>query len=275
MKIKITPNTSNIENEGADYSATSMINDGGSDSADSSNIFKSEYAFETPKTSKKEPHIAPKSIKILKYAENNNFMKVIRRYYLIVVSVLILVYSFVRPKGDKKILDELESLKTKYQKMKNELGDVRKVQNIDFNYAQIEYGACIDMQKTSLPYRYGLLGRRMGKHPSVVLQNYHERGNCFSFAGQQGIIAINLGKELLVSRIGIFYPQTANKKAFIRAFEVLDETNKVHGEFIYQGNGYEEFEINRKFKQIVLNIKSNSGNKKYTSVYKIYCFSKD
>ncbi|KAG0437826.1 SUN domain-containing protein 5 [Dictyocoela muelleri] len=301
MKIKATPNTSKIEDEsGFNTTDSKIINkysninetyDTNSDTLNSDNILKSEYIFETPKTSRKAKNIENensfkfsksnnlsnffKNNNLFKFLENQNLLKIIRKYIILIVSLLILAYSFLRPSTDKRIINELENLKMKYLKIKNELLEVKKVQNIDFNYAQIEYGASINFKKTSLPYKYGLFKRNESKSPIVILQNYHEKGNCFSFAGNRGTIGINLAKNLFITRIGIFYPETANKKAILKEFSVLNENNDIISEFKYKGNGYEEFEVNSIFNQVVLKIKSNYGNDKYTSVYKIYCFSND
>lgn len=125
-----------------------------------------------------------------------------------------------------------------------------------------------EIKTVSKLYKYGFL-RRLESDPNSVMGDNNE---CLSFKGNSGVFEIKLKQKEELKKMAIYHPISGNSKSAMNKFEVICGNIKFCYE--YNGNGYQEFELNGFCDCIRINVITNHGEKKYTSIYRVYLFVK-
>lgn len=139
--------------------------------------------------------------------------------------------------------------------------DKRSIKKVSRNVALINEGCTIDYNDTSKPYKYGLFNLKSGEDPHVILS---EDLRCFSFKGCAGKVSLNFQDEVVLTGVGLFFPRSGNLSAKIREFRINGEIFQFEKGEIFQRW---EFANEIRGKRIEIEVFSNHGNRKYTSIY--------
>lgn len=188
-------------------------------------------------------------------SETINFLK---KYFPTILAILAVSYVIFRPSEYSELLDEIYNLRKENNqiKMKQELENIALITNK------------VRVEPRSKIYRYGFFKLNFTDPNSILESN----GDCFALDGSDGCFEIIFPENKDVRKIAIYHSSNANIKSSIREFK-LKLNEKVY-DLKYDGVGYQEFTVNGNVDKIIFNIINNHGEKLYTSVYRVYVFSR-
>lgn len=189
--------------------------------------------------------------------------------YLIILYMLIFhpTSQIVNDKKLEELANEIDSLKRENLKLVN-------FENLT-NICKIEQGTSILVDKNDI-YKYGLIGIRKYNDPNIILGNNIVPGDCLSLVGSNNQFIIKFSKLRKFDNFHLFHPNTENKKSAIKKFRLTGfcKDKKIEiGNFKYDKSKencqvyyFKKVEVDK----LLVEILSNHGYKKYTTVYKIY-----
>lgn len=180
----------------------------------------------------------------------------IKAYLLHAVLLSIIFYLLCRPSEYSLLLDDIYSLREENLAIKCKLGPK--------NICLVTEGAHVEA--TAPLYRFGFF-RSASCSPNSIMEPMAE---CLSFEGQQGSFVVKLGHAARLSRIGVYHPPSGSRTSAIKDFAVTIGGREYR--FIYKGHGYEEFAVDGHSEAVAFRIIDNYGEKRYTSIYRIYVF---
>lgn len=199
----------------------------------------------------------------------------IKRYVLyahVLIPYLLMIYLYFTNKTSNvmKLMEEINSLKNE------KINLVRKgSQKRLFNVARIEFGTSVVIEEGL--YKYGLLGFRTYNDPNIILNDNFTPGDCLAISNDTGTIIIQFKCNLLISKIGIFHPDTSKRDSAIKDFEIFDSNGAILGKFKYDisKERYQYFDFPAvKTDHLKIKILSNNGCGKYTTLYKIFVYGR-
>ncbi|EJW04881.1 hypothetical protein EDEG_00101 [Edhazardia aedis USNM 41457] len=202
------------------------------------------------------------------------------------------------------IVNDNKALKLAFE---NKLStEKNKIVPIIKDYASIEEGAYLDRQNTSQPYKHGIFRTKVAYDANILLSGRVLPGECFAFDGTSGYITIMFDREIFVNFLRIIHCDCTDKTSALKNFTIYGireiDTNGVPkiGEqniLISTINGkirkYELiklrddiFDIKKSHKSdytvnmgdfvgFKIFIHTNSGNIKYTTIYKIAVYGNE
>jgi hypothetical protein len=196
-------------------------------------------------------------------------------YLYFVFPYLIILYLLVfsntnNPEDDNKLEDlvrEIDILKKENIKLSN-------TEHL-INICKIEQGSSVIVNTDNI-YKYGLLGMRKFNDPNIILGDSAVPGDCLSLKGAENNFILKFSKLRKFDNIYIFHPETDNKKSAIkkfrlRAFNGDQEIDIGIFEYDISKENCQVFKFDKvEAERLVVDILSNHGYKKYTTVYKIY-----
>lgn len=174
---------------------------------------------------------------------------------LIGLSILVLYLAF-KPSDYSELLEEIYILRQENKSIKSK--------KVFENICLISNG--VTVTPLSPVYKYGFL-KRSFSDPLAMLDSSSE---CFSMEGNKGKFQITFKDKKHIQKIGIYHPSNANNKSCVKEFSVL--VNGVNYHFNFNGIGFQEFFISDSDDKITVEILSNYGEPKYTSIYRFYVF---
>lgn len=185
-----------------------------------------------------------------------NLLKSYKRHLSCLVLCLGVLYFLFRPTEYSFLIDEITKLKEENELLKN---------------LKIETNLCDILQGTSVTshselYGYGFLGK-ITTDPNSILEPGDSR---LALRSSKGFVEISFKKPCKIKKISLYHPVTANQKSAIKEF-VLCIKDKTH-EFEFNC-GYQEYQIEENVSdKVLIQIKSNHGDDRYTSIYRISIF---
>jgi sperm-associated antigen 4 protein len=240
-------------------------------------IRKEEYAGEVPRNLSHTAYLRDQKARNASRASafvRDNFI-----YLIMLFPYIVLVYFMLNrqeePLDITGLLGEVEELKNENMRMREYISTLR-LGHAETNLAKIERGAKARVEDTGKIFKYGFKGFETYRDPNIILGENVEEGKCLSFKGSSFSFIISLGKAARVSKVGIFHPVTRDVSSAIRDFEVVGrcgEESRSLGLFKYDSGlcGFQLFEFpSITADSIEITVKSNSGHRRYTCVYKVY-----
>ncbi|KAF9762368.1 Sperm-associated antigen 4 protein [Nosema granulosis] len=217
-----------------------------------------------------------KDVLPFKVENETNWKETIKKYAIyahIIIPYLLVLYMYFNSKETtvSKLIEEINSLKSQ------RVMETRTKKRL-YNVARIEFGTTVSIEEGL--YKYGLYGLRTYNDPNIILNDNFSPGDCLAINKDSGSIKILFKCNLLISKIGIFHPETNKRESSIREFEIIDSskpTGTLLGRFVYDPtkDKYQYFDFKTTLTdQIKIKILSNNGNPKYTTLYKIFVYGR-
>lgn len=199
-------------------------------------------------------------------------------YVAIAIPYVLFLYIAIRRPVDSmmmmSLVEEINLLREENGQMARQIEAMGRAKEV--NYAKVEEGARIRLGDGSQLFSYGFLGFRRHKDPSTIFDENIGVGECLALKGQSGRFTVDLGKEVEISKVGLYHPATKDTSSAVHEFEVFGsgpDGRVSAGVFEYDTGacGFQTFEIGRRVVDSVeFVVRSNGGNKRFTCVYKVY-----
>jgi sperm-associated antigen 4 protein len=200
--------------------------------------------------------------------------------YLVMMLPYALLMYLVCRKGSpdmERLRSEVAELRNENMRMRRSVEALR-IGQVEVDLARIEKGAKVLVGDVGRIFKYGFKGFERYRDPNIVLCENMEEGECLSFKGSSFSFTISLGRPAEVRKIGIFHPITRDVSSAIKEFEVIGRNGGEPcslGVFRYDADvcGFQLFELqSTQTESVELAVNSNSGNRRYTCIYKVYVF---
>lgn len=182
----------------------------------------------------------------------------IRAYWIYVSLAGMMAFLVFRPSEYSFLLDEIHRLR-------EENRSIRMLKPME-NICDITKGALVGAH--SKLYRFGLLDR-LATDPNSLM----EPGNSLlAIKSPRGFFEIRFKDVHSIKKIGFYHPAFANPSSAIREFSIVVGGKEIDCE--YQGYEYQEFLVDdAEDSKITIVVKSNHGEPRYTSVYRMFVFA--
>ena len=178
------------------------------------------------------------------------------RSFLVVGFLSSFFYFIFKPSEYSSLIDEI--VKLREEKERVEIKPTIK------NLADFAEGATL--LSCSPLWKYGFF-----KQLTTCPESIFDPGkDCLSLQGNRGHLKIGLKGTARIVRFGLYHPSFANPASGIKQARLTIGEKIVNIEFM--ACGYEEYEINALGDSIEIEVISNHGEVRYTSIYRVYLY---
>lgn len=182
----------------------------------------------------------------------------IRVYWIYASLAGIIMFLALRPSEYSFLLDEVHRLREENKSIRL----LRPMENV----CDISKGTLVHAH--SELYGFGFLGR-LRTDPNSVIEPGNSR---LAMKSSEGSFEIRFRDAHSIKKIAFYHPTSANPHSAIKEFSVVIGGKEIG--FEYQGSGYQEFLVDAAVDdRITVVVKSNHGEPRYTSVYRIFAFA--
>ncbi|KRH95212.1 Spindle pole body protein [Pseudoloma neurophilia] len=182
------------------------------------------------------------------------------------ITILSIIYNFKLSKTKGLLQLEIENLRNDLLESK----EVHIEKETFHDIAKIGNGTTITAHPAELTW--GFIWKRKGANVlSILSENFDTP---FLFKGSIGTFTFNFSGIKKINSIGLVYPEEVQNTSAIKDFSI--ETSEQSENFSYNTpEKFQEFSLSSPIisDSLVFKILTNHGNKKCTSVYKIYIFA--
>lgn len=180
-----------------------------------------------------------------------------RTYWIYASLVAIIMFLLLRPSEYNFLLDEVHRLR-------EENKSIRLLKPME-NICDIAQGATVGAH--SELYKFGFLGRSMTDPNSLM----EPGASKLAIKSSKGFFEIKFKGTHSIKKIAFYHPASANPSSAIREFSIRGGEREI--EFEYQGREYQEFFVDGiEDNKITVIVKSNHGEPRYTSIYRMFVF---